>query len=98
MAGHSASKDARERTYARQSTSCFLARKTWMPATSAGMTEPAERPCSCRTLDGLEATHVALQRVGHRDRAALLLIGLQHSDQRAADRNARAVQRMDVAH
>jgi len=39
MAVHSASEDARERAYARPSTSLVLLKnKTWMPAPSAGMT------------------------------------------------------------
>ena len=37
------------------------------------------------------------QRLRHRDRAVGVLIGLQHRHQRAADRDARAVQRVDEA-
>jgi hypothetical protein len=39
MAGHSASKDARERAYVPATHDLFAVRKTWMPATCAGMTE-----------------------------------------------------------
>src|SRR5262245_15491582 len=45
-------------------------------------------------LDHLHPAHVGLQRVRHRDRAALLLIGLHDGDQRTADRDPRAVQRV----
>ena len=84
----------------RMRISCFLARRRGCPAAQRslrnlrkidcvpGMTEQAERPRSCGTLDGLEAAHIALQHIGHRDRAILLLIGLEHGDQRAADRDA----------
>jgi hypothetical protein len=47
MAGHSASKDARERAYVPAIHDLFAARKTWMPGTGPGMTEerlvPIER-------------------------------------------------------
>src|SRR5215831_9168405 len=66
----------------------------WMPSSLV----TRMRMAGLRPLDGLEAAHVALQHVWNCDRAALLLIGLQHSNERAADRDARAVQRMDVAH
>src|SRR5689334_669535 len=42
----------------------------------------------------LQPAHIGLQHVRHRDRAILLLIGLHHGDQRAANRSAGAVQRM----
>src|SRR5207248_10096983 len=45
-------------------------------------------------LDHLEAAHVGLQYVRHGNRAALLLVGFHHRNQRAADRGAGAVQRM----
>src|SRR5947207_10754650 len=42
----------------------------------------------------LEAAHIELQYVRHGNRAALLLIGFHHRDQRPADRGAGTVQRM----
>ena len=39
----------------------------------------------------------APERVGHRHRAVGLLVVLQHRHQRAADREARAVERVDEA-
>src|SRR5215468_6076524 len=53
---------------------------------------------SCGPLDGLEPAHVALQRVRHRDRAALLLVGFHDRDESAPDRDARAVERVDEPH
>ena len=44
-----------------------------------------------------DAAHVGLQRVRHRDRAVCLLVVLHHRDQRAADRDAGAVERVDEA-
>src|SRR6185437_8127580 len=41
--------------------------------------------CSLRFLDLFHATHIALERIGHHDRAVGVLIGLHHRDQRAAD-------------
>src|ERR1035437_4655141 len=43
------------------------------------------------------AAHIGLERLGHHDRALVVLIGLHHRDQRAADRDAGAVERVDVA-
>src|SRR5262245_40724560 len=51
---------------------------------------------SSRSLDDLHATHIALQYVRHRDRAALLLVGLHHGDERAADGDPGAVERVHV--
>src|SRR5690348_3122180 len=48
-------------------------------------------------LDLRHATHIRLERVRHRNRAILLLIGFHHRDQRAADRNTGAVERVHVA-
>src|SRR5215471_830160 len=74
------------------------------------MREPAPfalRPCAlacppssvlARGLNGLQATHVILQYVRHRNRATLLLISLHHRDERAADGDAGSVQRVDVAY
>src|SRR6187402_3040592 len=45
--------------------------------------------------DHLHAAHIGLKDVGDGDRAVLLLISLHHCDQRAAERGARAVQRVD---
>src|SRR4051812_21267787 len=42
-------------------------------------------PRSRARLDCLYAAHIGLQHVRHRDRTALLLIGLHDSDERAAD-------------
>src|SRR5262245_61565571 len=53
---------------------------------------------SSRSLDDLHAAHVALQHVGHRDRAALLLVGLHYRDERAADGDPGAVERMQMPH
>src|SRR5689334_5218474 len=53
---------------------------------------------SPRALDGLQAAHIALQHLWHRDRAALLLVRLHDGDERAADGNAGAVERVHVAH
>src|SRR5206468_1736227 len=44
------------------------------------------------------AAHIRPQRVGHRNRSALLLIGLHHGNQRTADRDAGAVERVHEAH
>src|SRR5258708_4049204 len=44
------------------------------------------------------AAHIRLPHVRHGDRALGLLIILHHRNQRAADRNARAVERMNVTH
>src|SRR4051795_8873802 len=49
---------------------------------------------SRRFLNHFLPAHISLQHIRHRDAAALLLIGLHHGDQRAADRDARAVERM----
>src|SRR5580704_14292293 len=46
----------------------------------------------------LDAAHIRLQHVRHRDRAIGLLIILHHRNQRAADGHARAVERVDVTH
>src|SRR5262249_9179577 len=51
-----------------------------------------------RTLDGLEAAHVALQHIRHGKRATLLLLCLTHGAQRPADRDARPIESMEVAH
>ena len=48
-------------------------------------------------LDLLDAAHVGRERVRHRDRAVGLLIGFHHRDQRAADRDAGAVERVHEA-
>src|SRR6185437_7778330 len=47
-------------------------------------------------LDLVHAAHVWLERVRHRDGAVLVLIVLHHRDQRAADGDAGAVERMHV--
>src|SRR5579871_2001706 len=52
---------------------------------------------SIALLDHRDAAHVGLERVRHRDRAVALLIGLHHGDERAADRDARAVERVHGA-
>src|SRR5258708_1825732 len=44
------------------------------------------------------AAHIALQSIRHRNRAVGLLIGLHHRNQRAADRDAGAVERVHMAH
>src|SRR5712691_7036999 len=49
------------------------------------------------SLDHLHPTHVGREHVGHGNRAVLLLVGLHHGDQRAADRDARSIKRVDVA-
>src|SRR5215475_10811085 len=67
----------------------------WMPSSLVTRMRISRRSAP---LDRLEAAHVASQHLGHRDRAVLLLIGLQHRDQRATDRNARAVEGMDMPH
>src|ERR1043165_9187222 len=72
--------------------------KTWMPGTRPGMTKSLlPRLYSSCFLDHLPPAHVALQHVGHRDAPALLLVGLHHGDQGAADRDARAVERVHEA-
>src|SRR5689334_22187060 len=48
----------------------------------------------CRRRQRREPSHVGPQRLGNRHRAVLVLVVLQHRDQRAADREARAVQRV----
>src|SRR5690348_14728697 len=45
-------------------------------------------------LDHFEPAHIGLQNVRHRDRSALLLIGLHDRNQRAAYRSTGAVQRV----
>src|SRR5437763_6033344 len=57
---------------------------------------PRARGARLRAGDAFRAGHVAAQ--GGRDdyRAVALLVVLQDRDQRAADREARAIQRMDV--
>ena len=55
------------------------------------------RVCRSHGRDRLHAAHIGLQRVGHHDRAVGLLVGLHHRDQRAADRDAGAVERVDEA-
>src|SRR3954471_24139422 len=52
---------------------------------------------SRRFLNRFLPTHISLQHIRDRDAAALLLIGLHHGDQRTADRNTRAVERMHKA-
>src|SRR5512134_3659879 len=52
---------------------------------------------SLRGGDLGQARHIGLQRLRHADRAVRLLVILQHRDQGAPDRNARAVQRMHEA-
>jgi hypothetical protein len=42
MAGHSASEDARERAFARPSTSLILKSKTWMPGSADKFTQSAQ--------------------------------------------------------
>src|SRR5215471_19718434 len=79
MAGHSAPKDARERAYV-PAIYVLLARKTWMPATSAGMTEFASRcdnhlPDHLAVLDQPQALARLTERqhlVDHRLHLALL--------------------------
>src|SRR3972149_5135667 len=51
-----------------------------------------------RFLDACNAAHIGLQGVGNGDGAALVLIVFQHRDQRAADSDARAIQRVHGAH
>src|SRR5450756_1087508 len=53
---------------------------------------------SSGVLDGLAAAHIGLQHVRNCDRAVLLLIVLQHGDQSAADRDAGAVEGVQVAY
>src|SRR5262245_10274425 len=53
---------------------------------------------SSRSLDDLQAAHIALQHVGDRNRAALLLVGFHHCDERAADGDPRAVERVHMPH
>ncbi len=50
-----------------------------------------------RRPDPLEAAHVGPQHLRHRDGAVRVLVVLQHGDERAAHRHARAVQRVDEA-
>src|ERR1700761_3346262 len=50
-----------------------------------------------RGSDALETGHIGAQHFGNDDRAVGLLIVLQHRDQGAPDRQARAVQRMEEA-
>src|SRR5437763_4226038 len=47
--------------------------------------------------DDLEPAHIGTQCLGHRDGAVTLLVILEHSDQRATDREARSVERMHEA-
>src|SRR5947209_8660484 len=68
----------------------------WMPSSLVIRMRTGKR--SSGMLDGLAAAHIGRQRIGHRDRAVLLLIVLQDGDQGAADRDTRAVQGMQVAH
>src|SRR2546425_4022963 len=65
---------------------------------AASPSAPLGPPPSSISLDRLEPAHIRLQRVRHRDRAALLLIGLHHRDERATDRHARAIEGVDMAH
>src|SRR5712671_6160906 len=53
--------------------------------------------CSCGFLNHFLPAHIPLQHIRHRDRPALLLIGLHHGDQCAAERDARAVERVHEA-
>src|SRR5258707_10709898 len=56
--------DGRERPNARPSTTCFdrFQKKTWMPATSAGMTELFEHPA--RLFLHRHITHLRAGRLG----------------------------------
>src|SRR5215467_237929 len=47
--------------------------------------------------DHVEPAHVRTQHIRHRDRAVRLLVGLHHRDQRAADGDAGAVERVHEA-
>src|SRR6185312_16071019 len=44
------------------------------------------------------STHVGCKRIRHGDRAVFLLIGLHHRNERAADGDAGAVERVDGTH
>src|SRR6516225_9536925 len=57
----------------------------------------ATLPRSILPLDDFVSAHIRLQRVGHRDRAALLLVGLHDCDHRAAHGNTGAVEGVDMA-
>src|SRR5690606_20714516 len=48
-------------------------------------------------LKSVEPAEIGLQRLGNRDRTILLLIVLDHRDERAADREARTIKRVDEA-
>src|SRR6185437_13686098 len=49
------------------------------------------------TADRLHPAHIGLQRIGHGDRAVVLLVVLQHGDEGAADGKPGPVERMDKA-
>src|SRR5580698_4065703 len=49
-----------------------------------------------RSLDFLHPAHIWRQRLGHGYRAALLLVGFHHGNQRAADGDTGTVERVDV--
>src|SRR3954470_23636283 len=76
----------------------------WMPsslvtrmrvrARSGSFTFPASLG---RAGDRREAVHVGPQRLGDGHRAILVLVVLQHRDQRPTDRQTRAVERVDEA-
>src|SRR4051812_40244318 len=57
---------------------------------------PTITALSARHGDGGDAVHVAAQHLRDQDRAVGLLVVLHHRDQRAADRDAGAVQRVDM--
>src|ERR1700722_10962203 len=83
-------------------TSSESARAISLHTSSPGALMPSSLVTRMRMLDSglpdrLHAAHVRHQRVRHRDRPVTLLVGLHHGDQRAADRDARAVQCVHVA-
>src|SRR5262249_54491195 len=61
----------------------------WTPGTRPGMTS--------YLIDPLHPAHVGLQRRGERDRAVLRLVFPRDRDQRAPDRQSRAVERVHEA-
>ena len=92
--GRSPARPPRRRpTIARAIVSSTARPGAWMPSSLVTRMRMVRPAVSMR----VEPAHVGLQRFRHRDAAVLVLVVLHHRDQRAADRDARAVERVDEA-
>src|SRR5215471_8649010 len=66
------------------------------PALKKGETLKLIACPSSLSRNAFHPTHIGLQHIRHRDRAVSLLVGFHNRNERAADRDTGAVERVDV--